>query len=247
MTNEEAKLILQAYAPNGQSATDPNFQAALNQARSNRELADWFANEQALDSRISDSLIKSLRPPAKLKSLLLAQMAMIRPVAWWRKRSHQLALAGCAALVSILGIVWFSRLGPVEFVKYREEMGESAAEGMEPVSHVPRDPLQVRRWLAENELDASFMVPRGLNDGVISSCRVVNWRGRKVYIICYELENHQTAHLAVIDRSALTEAPPEAPVFDQRGKVATISWSRGSHTYMIASASAGLSDLMKLF
>jgi hypothetical protein len=49
MTNEEAKLILQAYAPNGRSAADPNFQAALNQAGCNREVADWFANEQALD------------------------------------------------------------------------------------------------------------------------------------------------------------------------------------------------------
>ena len=246
MTNEEAKLILQAYAPNGRSATDRKFQAALNQARCNRELADWFANEQALDSRISDSLSNSLKPPTKLKSLLLAQRAIIRPAAWWQKRSHQLALAGCAALVSILSLVWFWHPGPVEFVKYREEMGEAAAEGLERVSEAPRDPSQVRRWLAENQLDAGFIVPRGLNDGVISSCRVVDWRGRKVYMICYELASHQRAHLAVIDRSALTDAPPESPVLDQTGTVATISWSRGNHTYMIASASAGLSDLMKL-
>ena len=105
----------------------------------------------------------------------------------------------------------------------------------------------MRQWLAKNELDTRLMVPRGLNDGVISSCRVVDWRGRKVYIICYELESHQRAHLAVIDRSALTDAPPESPVLDQTGTVATISWSRGNHTYMIASASAVLSDLMKLF
>ena len=247
MTNQEAKLILQAYAPNGRSATDPNFQPALNQARCNQELADWFANEQALDSRISDSLIKSLKPPIKLKSLLLAQKAIIRPVAWWRKRKYQLALAGCSALLSIVSLVWFSHTGPVEFVEYREEMGESAAEGIERVGEVPRDLLQVRRWLAENALDTSFIVPRGLNDGIISSCSVVNWRGNKVYIICYELGNHQTAHLAVIDRSALKDAPPESPVFDQIGKVATISWSRDNHTYMIASTSDVLSDLMKLF
>jgi hypothetical protein len=247
MTNEEAKLILQTYAPNGRSASDRRFQAALNQARCNRELADWFANEQALDSRISDSLIKSLKPPTNLRSLLLAQRAIIRPVAWWRKRSHQLAFAGCAALLTIFSVVWFSHISPVEFGKYREEVGESAAEGIERVGDAPRDQFQVRRWLADNELDASFMVPRGLNDGVISSCRVVNWRGNKVYIICYELENHQKAHLAVIDRSALKDAPPESPVFDQIGKVATISWSRGNHTYMIASAGGVVSDLMKLF
>jgi hypothetical protein len=56
-----------------------------------------------------------------------------------------------------------------------------------------------------------------------------------------------TLELAVIDRSALKDAPPESPVFDQIGKVATISWSRGNHTYLIASRSSVRSDLMKPF
>jgi len=247
MTNEEAKLILQAYSPNGRSASDPNFQAALNHVRCNHQLADWFANEQALDARISKSLIESLKPPPNLKSRLLAQKVIVRPVAWWRKRSHQLALAGCAALVTIFFAVHFGHTGPLEFAAYRQEMGESAAEGIEPIAEVPPNLFQVRRWLTENELDAGFMAPRGLNGGAISNCRVVDWRGKKVYIICYRLENHETAHLVVIDRSALKDAPPESPVFDQLGKVATVSWSRGSHTYMIASASGVLPDLMKLF
>jgi len=247
MTNEEAKLILQAYSPNGRSASDPNFQAALNHARCSQELADWFANEQAVDSRISKSLIRSLKPPTNLKSLLLAQKVIVRPVAWWRKRSHQLALVGCAALVAIFGIAWFWHTGSLEFANYRDAMAESVAEGIEPVAEVPPELFQVRRWLAENKLDASFTVPRGLNGGAISNCRVVDWRGKKVYIICYRLENHQTAHLVMIDRSALKDAPSESPVFDQLGKVATVSWSRGSHTYMIASAGGVLPDLMKLF
>lgn len=247
MTNEEAKLILQAYSPNGRSASDPNFQAALNQARCNQELADWFANEQAVDSRISKSLTRSLKPPTNLKSLLLAQKVIVRPVAWWRKRSHQLALAGCAALVTIFVAVHFWHRDPLEFAAYRQAMSESVAEGIEPIAEVPPDLLQVRRWFAENKLDAGFMVPRVLNGGAISNCSVVDWRGKKVYIICYRLENHQSAHLVVIDRSALKDAPPESPVFDQSDKVATVSWSRGSHTYMIASASGILPDLMKLF
>ena len=53
MNNEEAKLILQAYRPGGQDANDPRFREALEQARRDPELARWFANEQALDSRIS--------------------------------------------------------------------------------------------------------------------------------------------------------------------------------------------------
>jgi hypothetical protein len=126
-------------------------------------------------------------------------------------------------------------------------MSESVAEGIEPVGEVPSDLFQVRAWLARNQLDTGFMMPRGVNDELISSCRVVNWRGNKVYIICYDLQNRRTAHLAVISRSALNDAPPESPVFDQIGRVATVSWSRGNHTYLIASAGGVLSDLMKLF
>jgi hypothetical protein len=42
-------------------------------------------------------------------------------------------------------------------------------------------------------------------------------------------------------------APPESPVFDQINKVATINWRRSNHTYMIASTSGVVSNLMKLF
>ena len=227
--------------------TVASTEKALKQVRCSRELADWFANEQAIDIRISNSLIKALEPRTNLKFLLLAQRAIIRPVAWWSKLTYQLALTGCAALLIISSVVWLSRPGPVPFVRYREEMSQSAADGIEPVGQVPHDLFQVRGWLAENKLDTNFMMPRGLNDELISSCRVVTWRGSKVYIVCYELQNHRTAHLAVIDRSALKDAPPESPVFDQIGKVATVSWSRGSHTYMMASTSSVLSDLMKLF
>jgi hypothetical protein len=49
-----------------------------------------------------------------------------------------------------------------------------------------------------------------------------------------------------MDRSALKDAPPESPAFDQIGKATTISWSRGNHTYMIASTNGVVSDLIKL-
>ena len=49
MTNEEAKLILQAYAPNGRSATDRKFQAALNQAQAQLALAESEAQAAGVD------------------------------------------------------------------------------------------------------------------------------------------------------------------------------------------------------
>jgi hypothetical protein len=52
---------------------------------------------------------------------------------------------------------------PVEFVDYRAEMSESAVEGIARVGQRVRDISQLRLWLAENALDASSVVPRGLD------------------------------------------------------------------------------------
>ena len=89
MNNEEAKLILQAYRPGGQDANDPRFREALEQAQRDPELARWFANEQALDSRISAKVQAAIKPPAHLKSQLLAQRKIVRPVAWWKMPAWQ--------------------------------------------------------------------------------------------------------------------------------------------------------------
>jgi hypothetical protein len=96
MNNEEAKLILQAYRPGGQDANDPRFREALEQAQRDPELARWFTNEQALDSRISGRLKASITPPAHLKASLIAQQKSSAPP-WWQQPVLRFALAACMA------------------------------------------------------------------------------------------------------------------------------------------------------
>ena len=42
MTNQDAKLVLSAYRPNGADARDPFFEQALQQANRDPELTEWF-------------------------------------------------------------------------------------------------------------------------------------------------------------------------------------------------------------
>ncbi len=63
---------------------------------------------------------------------------------------------------------------------------------------------------------------------------------------CFEMENRQVAHILLIDRAAFKDAPPESPVFNQIREVATVSWSRGGNTYVVASKGGNQLDLMKL-
>ena len=97
MNNQEAKLILQAYHPGGRDASDPLFAEALEQARRDPELQKWFADEQALDSRIQSKLRTAVLVPRDLKSNLLALRKINRPVPWW---FQPMKLAAAAAVVS---------------------------------------------------------------------------------------------------------------------------------------------------
>lgn len=246
MNNEEAKLILQAYRPGGQDANDPRFREALEQAQRDPELARWFANEQALDSRISTKVQAAIKPPAHLKSQLLAQRKIVRPVVWWKMPAWQLAAAACLALLVTLGGLWLNSNRSDGFGRYRSSMAEFVGHKLDRLDLMSHDVAEVRRWLSQKESHGNLVIPAGL-DGLPSlGCRLLDWKGHKVSLVCFELENKQVAHLLVMDTAAFKDAPDESPVFNQVGDVATASWSRDGKTYVVASKGGNQVDLMKL-
>jgi hypothetical protein len=246
MNNEEAKLILQAYRPGGHDANDPGFRAALEQAQRDPELARWFANEQALDSRISTKVRAAIKPPAHLKSQLLAQRKIVRPVAFWKMPAWQLAAAACVTFLVTLSVLWFKSSNQAQFAAYRNEMADFASHKLGRLDLMSRDVPEVRRWLAQKGSHGDLLIPAGL-DGLPSlGCRLLDWNGQMVSLVCFELENKQVAHLLVVDSTAFKDAPTESPVFNRVGGVATASWSRGGKTYVVASKDATQTDLMKL-
>src|SRR5258708_35476193 len=103
MTNERAKLLLQAYRPGGQDARDPLYAEVLKQVRRDPELARWFEAEQSLDSAIGEKFRERSLPPT-LKPNILALEMTIRPTPWWQRRSWM----ATAALGLGLAIAAFS-------------------------------------------------------------------------------------------------------------------------------------------
>jgi hypothetical protein len=246
MNNEEAKLILQAYRPGGQDANDPRFGEALEQAQRDPELARWFANEQALETRISAKLKSALATPAHLKSQLLAQQKIIRPTVRWQRPVVRLALAACLALLVTSAAVWLSSGRAAGFARYRSEMAEFAATKLDRLDLMSRDVAEVRRWLAQRESHGDLVLPAGLDGRPSLGCRLLDWQGHKVSLICFELKNRQVAHLLVVDSGAFNDAPTDSPLFSRLGEVATASWSRDGKTYVLASKEANQTDLMRM-
>ena len=66
MTNQDAKLVLSAYRPNGADARDPFFEQALQQAKRDPELMEWFEKQRAFD-RVMVAKLRTIEPPARLE------------------------------------------------------------------------------------------------------------------------------------------------------------------------------------
>lgn len=245
MNNEEAKLILRAYRSGGQDAGEPVFREALEQAQRDPALARWFAHERAVDSRIGAKLRMAIDTPDNLKMQLLAQSRIARPEFKRQRRRWQFALAAAITLLLTLTAIWFR---PAEggFDRYRAQMADFAAIRLDGLDLLSRDMVEVRRWLARNHSHADLLLPAGLDGKSSLGCRLLEWKGRKVSLICFELDNRRVGHLLVIDEAAFKAAPGASPQFHQVGEVATASWSRGGKTYVVASQGASQLELLKL-
>jgi hypothetical protein len=247
MNNEEAKFILGAYRAGGQDDRDPQFQAALEQARRDPELGRWFARELAIDSQIATKLKAGLRPPPDLKARLLAQQKIVPIIPWWRQRAWlATGLAACLALLLGVGVLWIGPREPSELAQYRQTMAELVTGKLDHVDLMSHDLMEVRRWLAHQSTDASFVVPSGLKGKPSIGCRLLDWRGQKVSLICFQLTNHQVAHLLVIDRKSFGQELSSTPRLAKVGDVNTAAWSRDGKTYLVVSKGGRKRDLLKL-
>src|SRR5271170_328440 len=98
MNNNDAKLILQAYRPSGEDARDPFFAEALEQARLDPALRIWFAERQAKDERMRETL-QLIVPPPDLRDMIvrIQKIAQFPSGASRRKTqfSTLLAIAAC--------------------------------------------------------------------------------------------------------------------------------------------------------
>ncbi len=252
MNRDEATYILRAYRVDGQDANDPQFRKALELVRLDPELARWFAEEQAVDIRVAHKL-RAFPVPSDLKSQLLAVRKIVTLPAWWQRRGWQVAAAAGVALLVTISVLFIRLATPADFAcgqssfaQYRDTMADFAGNKLWRLDLNSPDVKEVRRWLTQKDAPGDLQLPAGLDGRPSVGCRVLNWGGKKVALVCFELANHEKAHLLVIDRDALSDAPAESPQFAQTGKIATLSWSRDGKTYVLACKGGTQSELLGL-
>ncbi len=231
MNNQEAKLILQAYRPNGQDASDPFFAEALDQTRRDPELEKWFAEETALNTRIQARLETTIPVPPGLKSELLALRKTVRPVPWW---TEPMKLAAAAVILLSLGAIFFLlRQRPAQVASFRETMARSSAQTQEHVAFESHDLAKIQQWLQGRSMQTNFDLPAALQAGIAQGCRVVNWNGRQATMICF-MVNGKHMDLFVMDRAGLPDFPANgAPQFASANGLITAMWAGGQKVYLL--------------
>lgn len=247
MNNEEAKSILRAYRPGGPDAADPRFHEALEQARRDPGLAQWFAAERALDAQVAAKLKAAIQPPAGLKAMLLAERRIIRPVPWWRQPAWlTTAAAACVALILTLSALWPGPRPGAELAAYRTAMAQILGGKLDRLDLMSPDLGAIRSWLAKTDAHGDFVLPGGLGGKPSLGCRVLDWRGHRVALICFELADRRLAHLLVIDRGALNGPASASRQFARLGDLGTLTWSQGDKTYLLAGHGSSQEELQQL-
>ncbi len=233
MTREEAQFILHAYRPSGQDARDPQFQEALTLVRNDPELARWFASEQALDAMIAGK-IHDVSPPPSLRSQLLLARKVIRPRPWWRKPAWIGAAAAVALLFVGVALLWQRQHGQAEFASFRGRMIQAALDETAHIDVWGLDTNQLKQWLFENGGDKNFVLPPSLADKEIMGCKVLEWHGHEVTLLCLIFgENH--VDVFVVNESALPGVSlGVAPSFGSAHGLTTAAWRHNGRIYFLA-------------
>ena len=245
MNRDAAKYVLRSYHLGGRDAEDPQFRDALEMLARDPELAAWFTREQAADKQIAGAL-QAFPVPADLKGQLLAARKVVPLRAWWQRPAWISAAAACVALIATVAIFVTRAPEQTQFAEFHSFVTDTAAR-LDHLDVKTSDLVEIRQWLSGHRAPGEFAIPGRLNGKSSVGCRVFEWNGQKVSLVCFELENQKVAHLFVMDRSVFTNLPGDGALQFQttRNGIATASWGDARQIYIVA-MERGEQDLKRL-
>jgi len=227
MNKEEAKKILSAYRPGDQDQADPFFATALEQARQDPELGQWFSEEREFDRSVAGHL-GSVPVPFGLRTRILANMEP-RAFKKWRWVA---ALAGTATALLVISF-W---RGPTQdsglLSDYQQEM-MSFVKLQPPLEMESLTIGPIKRWLIEHKAPLTE-IPPGIAAVETMGCRVLSFRGHPVTLICF-CHGQTVAHLFIVARAALpTLKPRNPPILAGQGDWTIARWANNQYACMVA-------------
>jgi hypothetical protein len=238
MNRDEAKQILRLSRPTDSDRNDPQLAEALELASSDAELSRWLEAEHALDSAIT-SRLAAVPPPADLRGKILdrssgSRLRSSHPA--WRRRVF--ILVASLVLLASAAVFWTLHPPSDDFSLWQSGSLahlDSMLGGQEKFDAESASSAELREWLRQVHAPTPAELPKSLQSLTSLGCKTVTLGNNRVSIICFHLNDSQTAHLVTVDEKGLPHPPPERrPQFARRGEWVTASWSDGGQSFMLA-------------
>lgn len=253
MDNEQAKLILSAYRPGGQDASDPFFAEALAQARMDPELSAWFAAQRQID-QIACEALQAVTPPHGLRESLLIDRKVVRMSdrirgQRWTRPTSWMAVAALVFFLLGIGLLMqphFQEPQPMNRQQFAEVLYDLTATGNITLGKMASNQAELRAWLAEQGAPHDFPVPDSLHETGSIGCQSFDFNGAKVSLLCFMLDKDQLVHLFVIDDHAIADPPGQVPVIMNQGKAVAAVWSSEGRTFFMTGTNLDEATLRRL-
>jgi hypothetical protein len=233
MNNAEARELLRLHRPGMKDEVDARMAEALRLAQQDPELARWF-DVHCRFYLAMQAKLKELPVPADLKSKILRAESPRRGRIV-DLRNFLVPLAA-AAVVILLGVgAWSFRLwirGDV-FADGRERIVKQAQRPYY-MSLMSTNLTQIHDFLVASSFpDYTLTKPLANLAGV--GCEKVDWRGRKVSMVCLLANKKDQMFLFVMDSANLKNAPEAGKTeFARVYQLMTASWTQGDKVYILA-------------
>ncbi len=233
MNNDEARFILSAYRPGGDDAGDAHFAEAIGQAERDPALAEWFAGARQFDAAMSEAL-GTIPIPPELRANILAGGKISRPQ-WGATRRTFLALAAGIVLLAALAGIWLQRAPGLERWQ-QDALAAIPRLGSEtlPFDLENKDAAVLQRWLQAQNAPVPVALPQPLRPLPALGCKMIDFDGRPVSIICFKMESGKLVHLVTTEPGSSGRGLTAAPRFVDEGGWRTASWRAEGRDQMLA-------------
>ena len=205
MTNEDAKLVLSAYRPNGADARDPYFEQALQRTKRDPELMEWFEKQRAFD-RVIVAKLCTIEPPIGLNSQILAGLQAVRVP----RHSVSPWFAVAAALLVALMILAYSRFFvPSELDRPDQFCSDCLVQLNSPVQFDLESPdlRETEKFIRTRQVPIATAIPDSVATMPTAGCKIFRWNGQWVSLTCFKLPSGQLLYLFVVDENAFGSRP----------------------------------------
>lgn len=243
MSDQQRQLILAAYRPGGQDASDPAMRDALDELDTQPDLKNQFERDLAFDTRFATAF-SSLPVPDDLRDTIVAG-ADLASNNHPRRRAKSLRLAvAMAAAIAAVAIVAKSLLPASPSPSWEENSIAALGAYLAPEGDstlLGADAIQTATWLESNVV-GPIKIPTLLAGRPSRMCRLIENQDGSVAVVCFDAGGGTTLHLTIYtndsgDAPELPTSPDGSPV-TRSGNWDYVAWKDERYRYLLAASSS---------